>query len=239
MAINKAKVVVLGTAHEEGTPGKCSPDGKFREQLYSRSVIPEIKAKLEALGYTVFIDYLPSAPLPEWKRARIAGGWKGEQNAELAYRVNFVNSICRKYGTGNVVYVSIHNDAAGGDGKWHDAGGWSAWTTRGNTKADKLAECLCSAAERNLAEYAKMMEEGKKTGVYGKKQRPFRFDYSDGDKDSEANYYVLAKTNCPAVLTENLFQDSKADVQFLLSDEGRHAIERLHVEGIANYFESL
>ena len=49
--------------------------------------------------------------------------------------------------------------------------------------------------------------------------------------------YVLNNTKCPAILTENLFQDNADDVSFLLSDEGKHVIERLHVEGIINYIE--
>jgi N-acetylmuramoyl-L-alanine amidase len=43
---------------------------------------------------------------------------------------------------------------------------------------------------------------------------------------------VLRNTWCPAVLTENLFQDNKEDVDFLLSDEGRQAIVDLHVRTI-------
>ena len=51
----------------------------------------------------------------------------------------------------------------------------------------------------------------------------------------EARFYILVKTKCPAVLTESLFQDNKADVAFLLSDEGKNAITKLHVEGIIKY----
>ena len=38
-----------------------------------------------------------------------------------------------------------------------------------------------------------------------------------------------------AVLTENLFQDNKADVDFLLSDQGRQAIVNLHLKAIEDY----
>ena len=50
------KVVILGTAHGINTPGKCSPDKKFREYKFSREVINILKPKLEALGLTVYID---------------------------------------------------------------------------------------------------------------------------------------------------------------------------------------
>ena len=41
----------------------------------------------------------------------------------------------------------------------------------------------------------------------------------------------------PAVLTENLFQDNRDDVTFLLSDEGKEVITSLHVKAIISYIE--
>ena len=58
---------------------------------------------------------------------------------------------------------------------------------------------------------------------------------TDGDRDKEGNLAVVRGTRCAAVLTENLFQDNREDVAFLLSPEGREAIVRLHVEGITAY----
>lgn len=233
-------VVILGTAHLISTPGKLSPDGRLREYKYSRELVSEIKAKLEAYGYTVFVDYESPEPLQEWTAARKRLGYsKGEQAMELDYRAEQVNAICRKYGKEHCLYVSIHVNGSGDDDKWHGAGGWAAFTTLGRTKADALAECLYDSAFSNLKEYIDIIDDGKRRGDYTEKQVPFRMDNTDGDRDLEANLAVLRKTACPAVLTENLFQDNKRDVDFLLSDEGRHAIERLHVEGIIKYIESL
>lgn len=142
---------------------------------------------------------------------------KLNQNQELAKRVEFVNSLHKK--CKNCIYVSIHVNAASSDGKWHTATGWEIYTSPGNTKADKLATYIYNAAKDNL--------KGKK----------LRTDYSDGDPDKEANLYVLKHTTCPAVLTENFFQDNKDDVKFLESDEGFQAIVRLHVEGILRYIK--
>ena len=50
---------------------------------------------------------------------------------------------------------------------------------------------------------------------------------------------ICRDTNCPAVLTENLFQDNESDYKYLMSDEGREAIINLHVTGIVNYIKSL
>lgn len=214
--------IILGTAHLESTPGKCSPDKKFREYKYSREIVDIIKNVLKTQGYDVYVD------IPE-------NDLKLTQNQELQKRVNYVNSLCDKYGKDNCIYISIHVNGAGSEGKWMTAGGWSAFTSVGKTKADDLAECLYDAAKANLDEYSNIMDKGKLTGDYGKNQVYIRTDLSDGDRDYESGLYVLKNTKCPAVLTENLFQDNKKDVEFLLSDAGIHAITRLHIEGILNY----
>ena len=139
------------------------------------------------------------------------------QNQELSKRVKIVNDLQNKYK--NCIYVSIHVNGAGNGSKWTNATGWEAYTSTGVTSADRLAECLYESAKKNLI---------------GKK---IRTDFSDKDSDKESNFYVLKHTLCPAVLTENFFQDNKEDVNFLLSEIGRHQIVRLHVEGILKYLQ--
>ena len=198
------KTIILGTAHLKSTPGKCSPDKKFYEYKYSREVCKAVKAALENLGYTVFIDI-------EDDDINIT------QNGELNLRCKVVNELQSTYK--NCIYVSIHVNAAGDGSKWMNATGWSAYTSIGLTSADKLAECLYEAAKNNL------------------KTKKLRTDYSDKDSDIESNFYILKHTNCPAVLTENFFQDNKEDVEFLMSNEGFHQIVRLHIEGILKYIK--
>lgn len=233
--MKKDAVIILGTAHRLREPGKCSPDKKFREAVYSREIVKELAVKLKAYGYKVFID-LEENDIPKNMQTPSCDL---ERQRELALRVNYVNELCKQYGKDNCLYVSIHNDAIGTDGKWHDCGGWSCFTTPGKTKSDNLAECLYDAATTNLRSYSDRFAKLKVKGEYGKKQTPIRTDMTDGDRDKESNLYVLKNTKCAAVLTENLFQDSKADVEYLLSDEGRHCIERLHLEGIIKYIDSM
>ena len=136
---------------------------------------------------------------------------------ELSLRCKLVNDLQKIYK--NCIYVSIHVNAAGNGTKWMNATGWSAYTSVGVTSADKLATCLYDAAKKNL--------KGKK----------LRTDFTDKDIDLESDFYVLKHTNCPAVLTENFFQDNKDDVAYLTSDQGFHEIVRTHVEGIINYIK--
>ena len=99
------------------------------------------------------------------------------------------------------------------------AKGWSAFTTKGNTKSDIIAEYLYTEAEKNFV------------------GRKIRTDKSDGDKDWEINFYICKKTKCPAVLTENFFYDNEDDVKYILSEEGRKAVIKTHIDGITNYIK--
>ena len=221
----KKLTVILGTAHGKNVAGKRSPDGKFQEWQYSREIVERLREELAKHDdlVDVFVD-IPAAevPLP--------------QQAELTRRVRYVNQLCAHRHTERCIYVSIHVDAAS-SGEWKNAGGWTAYTSPGRTRSDILATYLYEAAEKHLAGYAAKMEEGKKKGLYGSNQKPFRKDTSDGDPDKEARFYVLVRTKCAAVLTENLFQDNKADVAFLTSEEGKKAIVALHKEAILRFAE--
>ena len=53
--------------------------------------------------------------------------------------------------------------------------------------------------------------------------------------DIESDFAILKKTACPAVLTENGFQDCEESLQFLESNEGKEAIIGLHVDGILDF----
>lgn len=104
--------------------------------------------------------------------------------------------------------------------RWYDATGWCAYTSRGNTKADALANCLYDAAKFHLP------------------GRRIRTDYTDGDPDYEADFYILRRTLPPSVLVENFFMDSRRDYDFLLSEDGQQRIVNLHVDGICRYLAS-
>lgn len=138
---------------------------------------------------------------------------KEEIDVPLAERCRRAN----EYKASEAILVSIHCNAAGNGSDWMSARGWEAWTSVGKTKADKLATCLYEDAEHCLP---------------GMK---IRKDMTDGDPDKESGFYILKHTKCPAVLTENLFQDNREDVEFLLSEEGKRAIVSLHVWGIMKY----
>lgn len=140
-----------------------------------------------------------------------------DDDISLAERVRRINAACFLLGKQNVILVSIHVNAAGNGSKWLNATGWSVYTCKGQTASDKLAECLCQAAIKNFP------------------GRRIRTDMSDGDMDWEEGFYILRKSLCVAVLTENFFMDSRLDLEYLQSKAGKQAVVDTHVEGIVEY----
>ena len=140
-----------------------------------------------------------------------------DDDISLAERVRRVNTACFLLGKQNVLLISIHVNAAGNGTKWLNATGWSVFTCKGQTESDRLAECLCEAAIKNFP------------------GRRIRTDFSDGDMDWEENFYLLRKSLCVAVLTENFFMDNHSDLEYLQSRAGKQAVVDTHVEGIIEY----
>ena len=192
--------ILIDNGHGENTPGKRSPDGKFREYLYAREVATSIERRLLMQGYDVELITREMIDVPLEERARR------------------VNEICGRVGAGNVVLVSIHCNASR-SGEWGKARGWSAYTSKGKTKSDELATMLYVEAAKNF------------TG------QTIRKEFSDGDPDWEEGFYILRKTKCPAVLTENFFMDNEQDLAYILSKEGYEAVVTTHVDAIKKYVE--
>ena len=140
-----------------------------------------------------------------------------DEDISLYERCRRVNRLCLQLGKRNVCLVSIHVNAAGHGDKWYNAEGWCCFTTPGQTAGDVLANHLCQAALQTLPGHR------------------MRFDYTDGDADQEAAFYILRHTACASCLTENGFMDCHRSCDFLLSDEGKQAIVDLHVQGIKEY----
>ena len=55
------------------------------------------------------------------------------------------------------------------------------------------------------------------------------------EKCHRANFKILRETDCPAVLLENMFQDNKEDVEFLLSEDGVQKLIDMYVSAMKTY----
>lgn len=192
--------ILIDNGHGVDTKGKCSPDGRLREYLWAREVAVLIEQQLHTLGYDA------KRIVPEIK------------DISLKERCRRVNAICNKYGSKSCLLISVHINAAGADGKWHSATGWSGWVApNASTNSKKLAHLLYAEAE--------------KRGLRGNRAVP-------ACKYWVGNFAMVRDTKCPAVLTENLFQDNQQEAEWLQTDEGKKIIADLHVQAILKYISA-
>ncbi len=198
---SKKITVLIDNGHGEETPGKCSPDNRLREYRYCREIAQRVSRELTLKG----VDSLLLVP--------------EKTDTLLRERVRKANAWASKRGTKNVVLVSIHNNAAGADGKWHGARGFSVFVSKNaSTHSKRLAQIFT--------------ENATAMGLMGNRCVP-------AEKYWVQSLAMTRDTNCPAVLTENLFQDNEEDVDFLLSEEGKRAVTTLHVKSIIQYIKSI
>lgn len=192
-------IILIDNGHGENTPGKCSPDKRLREYAYTREIARRVVKCLQCKGYDA---------------RRIV---EEETDVPLSVRCKRVNDICKQEGAKNVLLISIHNNAAGADGKWHSASGFSAHVGLNASGESKM-----------LAQY--LWNEAIAQGLKGNRSVPAAPYIAQ-------NLAICRDTMCPAVLTENLFQDSKEDVELLLSEEGKEKVTATHVNAIVEFIK--
>ena len=120
-------------------------------------------------------------------------------DTKLEFRVNRADQIYEV--DKSCIYLSIHSNSGGGSG-------FEIFTSPGQTKSDKVANIFCEVYQSSFPDIK------------------FRADKSDGDADKEENFYVLRKTDCPALLVENLFFDNRREAEILLSEAGQKKIAK-------------
>ena len=222
----KLPVILLDPGHGIDTPGKRSPDASlnlihspyyFREYAQARKIAHGIADVLYFDGFTAFVL------VPE------------EKDIPLRERTDRITAYCRKYGAETVIVESIHVNAAKSDKKWHDARGISIYTSPGITRSDTLATYVYEAAVDELVNRTYGHPYGNTFGSGKGRQKPIRADWSDGDPDYEACFWMLSQHPATSILVEHGFQDNKEDVAWLKSDEGLGSCIHFNVQGIENF----
>lgn len=197
----KNLVVILDPAHGSNVSGKCSPDGSHKEYLWSRSLCYSIESKLKSMGYDVYLTT------------------RSDDEPGLSKRKAFASDVEKDR---TKLLLSLHNNAAGSDGKWHSARGASVYTTKGVTKSDECAKIILDNLRNDFPE-VKIRK------------------YAEGslEQDFEENFTVLMGSGYMGVLVEWLFQDNKDDLAQLvdrgMNERFRDSIVK-SIEEINGYF---
>ena len=114
------------------------------------------------------------------------------EDTSLTIRSNRTNEIYSR--NKNIYGISIHFNAGGGTG-------WEIFTTPGETMSDHIADIFIQEFQKH---------HPLKARLGGTK---------DLEKDKEANFSILRRTNCPFILLELGFMDNPTDYEKLW-DEG-------------------
>ncbi len=139
-------------------------------------------------------------------------------DTKLSYRVDKANWYYKNFKKG--IFISNHANASVS----HRGRGFEVFTSRGPTKADSIAELHWNNVNELLG------KDGTIT---------MRMDTRDGDKDREANFYVLKNTAMPAILVEHLFFDNYEDALLLMDDEIIDKFSEAQVRTIIEYMNTL
>ena len=142
-----------------------------------------------------------------------------DEDISLGERCRRTNRLCDKLGTKNCIFISIHSNASSNCETWQKPNGWCAFVY---TKASNASKCLAQC----------LYDEAEKKGLKGNRAVPTERYWT-------ANFYVLKHTNCPAVLTENLFYDNHSDYLYLCSEKGREEIIDLHIKAIVRFIKEI
>ena len=139
---------------------------------------------------------------------------KEDSDVPLSERCRRANNIYRDTGK-KAILVSIHCNAAGSGASWMNAQGWSVFVSNNaSLNSKRLAESLAQVAECIPVPVRKPMP---------------------GQLYWQQNLAICRDPNCPAILSENFFQDNKEEVECLLSPEGKQAVAQIHIDGIIKY----
>lgn len=209
----KTLTILLDNGHGRDTKGKRSPlldgGGRLFEWQYTRS-----------LAQAVIACAMKNKTRAAEVGLRVVELVPETDDVPLSTRAARANVYMKQHPQELCVLFSLHGNAAGNGEQWFNARGFEAWTTIGKTNSDQVAEFLCNRVRQYLPEVR------------------VRTDSTDGDQDKEANFTVIYKANCPAVLSECLFYDNREDVELMQNEQIRLAFGEAHVDAACDYYKS-
>lgn len=114
-------------------------------------------------------------------------------------------------------FISLHCNSFSSP----EAYGFEVWTSPGQTPSDDLASCVIAEIQAGIP------------GLY------LRADWSDGDADKEANFFVLRWTQMPAILVELAFISNPSEEVFLCDPVNQAAYSAAIGRGVLKWLASV
>ena len=131
---------------------------------------------------------------------KLVDTWKDVPLSERVRKANELHKEKKSF------LISIHSDAFGNGQEWTSPRGITVFTSKGQTKSDILAKWFHQELACN-------------------------FDGITSDRGiKEANFYILSKSNCSALLLELGFHTNKQELTLMETDVWREAVVKSIVD---------
>lgn len=184
-------------------------DGKYMTAGKRSPKLPDGSVLYEGVNNRINARLIVDALEEEGLNAKLLVD--SNEDVALGRRVVDVNWLAQGE---ECVLISIHSDAAGNGVEFHPAKGFSAFHyTNASAKSKRMANIIQSELKTNLGSMSK--DRGVRS----------------------ANFYLLRKTNCPAVLLELGFHTNLEEVQKMQTLEWRQAVVKSVVNACKSYLE--
>lgn len=183
------KILIIDVGHGGSDPGAVG--NGVVEKVANLNTALALKAAAEAMGIKVFI--IRSSDVTQ----------------SLDYRVKFANDIARQYPGAQILFVSIHHNAGGGD------------------RAEAIHSIFRGEGQR-----AAMLIADELHGHLGQAKKV----YEKVGSDNKDYYYVIRNTSMDAVIVEVAFLDNVNDVQICDSVEEQQRNGQVIACAIGKFF---
>lgn len=200
---------------------------RYREYWGNIKIAVDIEKMLKDRGY----DAMVLGAIDRKKQQDIDPNRQDIQTASA-----FINSYYNNNGgEGSCIVINIHSNAASNvEDKWSNGNRWEIYCKGGNAtdnnyvnESNLLAECIAKSVSEYLSgNDFNPVVNGKAMTV---EDKPKTF----GKRYPEIGDMLVTP---PAVLSENLFHDTKEHVRFLGTRKGREILVNAHVDGIEKFF---
>ena len=189
--------IYLDNGHGKETPGKRSPDSQLMEWSWNRTFVDMLLSLLRKQGTPVRLVCPEDTDIPLRQRCQRVNQWYKED--------------------GDALLISIHVNAAGSDGNWHQANGWQVCvSTNASDRSKEFATYIAN----------EIRADGLNLRVPNRNQ-PYWIQ----------NLAICRDSKCPAVLCENLFMDCLTDCQMLLRSDFLWRMADSYISAINKYIK--
>lgn len=134
----------------------------------------------------------------------------------LKVRVQRANDFAKANKRFKTFFISLHGNADP-SGKGH---GIEVWTSVGQTKSDLIATIFMKQVDKFMKDWS------------------VRRDFSDGDADKEAQFYVLKHTSMPAILPEMGFYSNEKECKKMMDINTHHLFAKTLLKTILETIKS-